>query len=231
MNKTAIVLGATGLVGKAVVERLLSDDWREVRTLARGPLGIRHDRLKQTVIDWERLERYGGEFEGTDAVFCCLGTTIKQAGSRESFERVDLEYPLKAAGLAREAGVTQFLAVSAMGASPHSRNFYSRTKGRMEEGLSRAGIPGLHLFRPSLLLGERDEFRPGERAAAWLMTKLEFLMAGRAAKYRAIKGVSVARAMVHIAAAGPMGIHIYPSDVIQALGKDFEEERGTGTGQ
>ncbi|AIQ10970.1 NAD(P)H-binding protein [Paenibacillus durus] len=230
MDKKAVVLGATGLVGKAVTEELLHGAWKEVRTLVRRPLDIRHDRLKQHVIDWEQLERYGGLFEGADAVFCCLGTTIKQAGSQKNFERVDLEYPMQAAKLAREAGAGQFLAVSSMGANPHSRNFYSRTKGRMEEGLSRAGFPGLHLFRPSLLLGEREEYRRGERIASWLMTKLEFLLAGKAAKYRAIKGEAVARAMVHIAAADPKGMHIYPNDVIQVLGRDFaadsEQVRG-----
>ncbi|QWU16672.1 Uncharacterized conserved protein YbjT, contains NAD(P)-binding and DUF2867 domains [Paenibacillus sophorae] len=230
MDKKAVVLGATGLVGKAVTEELLRGAWKEVRALVRRPLDIRHERLKQHVIDWKQLERYGGLFEGTDAVFCCLGTTIKQAGSQKNFERVDLEYPVQAAELAREAGVSQFLAVSSMGANPHSRNFYSRTKGRMEEGLSRAGFPGLHLFRPSLLLGEREEYRRGERIAAMLMTKLEFLLAGKAAKYRAIKGEAVARAMVHIAAADPKGMHIYPNDVIQVLGRDFaadsEQVRG-----
>ncbi|MFD1774044.1 oxidoreductase [Paenibacillus rhizophilus] len=226
MNKTAMVLGATGLVGKAAVEQLLRENWKEVRVLVRRPLALRHDRLKQTVTDWERLERYGDLFEGTDAVFCCLGTTIKKAGSQKNFERVDLEYPLKAAELAQKAGVGQFLAVSSMGANPHSRNFYSRTKGRMEEGLSRSGFPGLHLFRPSLLLGEREESRPLERSAAWLMTKLDFVMVGRAAKYRAIKGETVSRAMVHIAAADPKGLHIYPNDVIGVLGKDFAAESG-----
>lgn len=224
MNKTAMVLGATGLVGKAVVEQLLRENWKEVRVLVRRPLALRHDRLKRTVADWERLERYGDLFEGADAVFCCLGTTIRKAGSQQNFERVDLEYPLTAAKLARKAGVRQFLAVSSMGANPHSRQFYSRTKGRMEEALGGLGFPGLHLFRPSLLLGEREEFRLLERSAAWLMTRLDGLMVGRAAKYRAIKGETVARAMVHIAAADPTGLHIYPNDVIQVLGKDFAAE-------
>ncbi|MBY9079968.1 NAD(P)H-binding protein [Paenibacillus sp. HN-1] len=218
MDRTAMVLGATGLVGREVTGELLRGGWREVRTLTRRPLDVENGRLSQHLIDWERLDEYGGLFEGVDALFCCLGTTIKQAGSQANFERVDLEYPLKAAKLAHRAGVKQLLVVSAMGANPRSRQFYSRTKGRMEEGLSQSGIPGVHLFRPSLLLGERDEFRRGERAAAFLMTRLEFLMVGRVAKYRAVKGSAVARAMVHIADASLPGIHVYPNDVIRALG-------------
>lgn len=218
MDKTAMVLGATGLVGRAVTEELLRRGCREVRTLTRKPLDLNDNRLRQHIIDWDRLEAYGDLFLGTDLLFCCLGTTIKKAGSRENFERVDLVYPLKAAELARKAGIRQLLAVSSMGASPGSSQFYTRTKGRMEEGLSRSGIPGIHLFRPSLLLGEREEFRLGERAAALLMTKLEFLLVGRAAKYRAVQGRTVARAMVHIASAAPQGVHIYENEVIHAIG-------------
>lgn len=218
MGGTAMVIGATGLVGREVTNELLRSGWKEVRLLTRRLLDIENGRLSQHLVDWERLEKYGELFHGVDALFCCLGTTIKTAGSQANFERVDLEYPLKAAELAHRAGVKQLLVVSAMGANSRSRQFYSRTKGRMEEGVSRSGIPGVHLFRPSLLLGERDEFRRGERAAAFLMTRLEFLMVGRAAKYRAVKGSTVARAMVHIAEASPPGIHVYPNDVIQALG-------------
>lgn len=106
-----------------------------------------------------------------------------------------------------------------MGADAKSRNFYSRTKGRAEEALSKIGFQGLHLFRPSLLLGHREEFRLGERVAARLMKALEFVMVGKAAKYRAIPGVTVARAMVNIASADTHGLHIYTNEVIHVIGK------------
>lgn len=161
MTRIALVLGATGLVGSALTRDLLGGNWDEVRVLVRRPLALEHPKLRQIQVDWDRLEQYSEQFAGVYAVFCCLGTTIKQAGSQEQFERVDLEYPLAAAALAKEHNVKQFLAVSSMGASAKSRTFYSRIKGRTEEGLIAAGFHGLHLFRPSLLLGDRAEFRLG----------------------------------------------------------------------
>ncbi|OMD23209.1 oxidoreductase [Paenibacillus odorifer] len=220
MLRIALVLGATGLVGKAVTEELLNrEGWGEVRVLVRTPLALEHPKLKQIVVDWESLAEYSDSFEGVHSIFCCLGTTIKKAGSQEQFERVDLDYPLAAAAIARDNGVKQFLVVSSMGADAKSRNFYSRTKGRAEEALSKIGFQGLHLFRPSLLLGHRKEFRLGERVAARLMKALEFVMVGKAAKYRAIPGVTVARAMVNIASADTHGLHIYTNEVIHVIGK------------
>ncbi|MEC0133742.1 MULTISPECIES: oxidoreductase [Paenibacillus] len=220
MLRIALVLGATGLVGKAVTEELLNrEGWGEVRVLVRTPLALEHPKLKQIVVDWENLAEYSDSFEGVHSIFCCLGTTIKKAGSQEQFERVDLDYPLAAATIARDHGVKQFLVVSSMGADAKSRNFYSRTKGRAEEALSKIGFQGLHLFRPSLLLGHREEFRLGERVAARLMKALEFVMVGKAAKYRAIPGVTVARAMVNIASADTHGLHIYTNEVIHVIGK------------
>ncbi|MGN7764672.1 NAD(P)H-binding protein [Paenibacillus sp. 22594] len=219
MTRIAVVLGATGLVGRALTEDLLNGGWEEVRVLVRHPLKLQHPGLKQVIIDWEQLVEYKELFAGASAVFCCLGTTIKKAGSQEQFERVDLEYPLAAAALAKASGVKQFLAVSSMGASAKSRNFYSRTKGKVEEGLIAAGFQGLHLFRPSLLLGEREESRPGERAAAAVMKALDFAMVGKAAKYRAIPAAKVARAMMNIALADTHGVHVYTNEVIHVIGK------------
>jgi uncharacterized protein YbjT (DUF2867 family) len=220
VTRIALVLGATGLVGRALTEDLLSEGkWDEVRVLVRRPLALTHPKLRQIQVDWDRLEQYSGQFSGVYAVFCCLGTTIKQAGSQKQFERVDLEYPLAAAALARAQNVKQFLAVSSMGASTKSRSFYSRTKGRTEEGLIAAGFHGLHLFRPSLLLGDREEFRMGERVAAVLMKGLDFAMVGQAAKYRAIPAARVARAMMNIALADTGGVHIYTNEVIHVIGK------------
>jgi len=221
MARIAMVLGATGLVGKEVVKGLLQgESWDEVRVLVRRPLNLEHPKLKQSVIDWEQLEQHGSLFSGVTAVFCCLGTTIKKAGSQANFARVDLDYPLQAAAMATEKEVKQFLTVSSIGANPGSRAFYSRTKGRMEEGLKTLDFQGLHIFRPSLLLGDRAEFRLGERVAAKLMKGLDFLMVGKGAKYRAIQARTVAKAMINIALAGTRGMHIYSNEVIHVLGKE-----------
>ncbi|AIQ44859.1 nucleoside-diphosphate sugar epimerase [Paenibacillus sp. FSL R7-0273] len=218
MTRIALVLGATGLVGEAVTRELLAGDWDEVRVLVRRPLALKDSRLKQIVVDWEQLGQHKEQFARVYAVFCCLGTTIKKAGSREKFERVDLQYPLEAAALAKSSGVKQFLVVSSMGANAKSGNFYIRTKGRAEDGLAAAGFRGLHIFRPSLLLGERAEFRLGERAAAVLMKVFDFAMTGKLARYRAIPGAKVAKAMVNIALADTGGTHIYTNEVIHVIG-------------
>ncbi|OAB45417.1 oxidoreductase [Paenibacillus glacialis] len=219
MGFQAMVLGATGLVGGFVVKELLNRaDYDVVKVLVRRPLGIQHPKLKEILVDWDTLDQHQELFEDVLDVFCCLGTTIKKAGSQEQFRKVDFEYPLVAAQLAHKAGVRQFLCISAMGADPSSRLFYNRTKGEVENAISREGIPAVHLFRPSLLLGDRKEKRLGEGISARLMTTLDFLFRGKAAKYRAIPAEVVAHAMVSIALAGPLGVHIYPNDVIHAVG-------------
>jgi len=219
MGFQAIVLGATGLVGGFVVNELLNRvEYDVVKVLVRRPLGIQHPKLKEIIIDWNRLDQHKELFEDVLDVFCCLGTTIKKAGSQEKFREVDFDYPLVAARLAHAAGVRQFLLVSAMGADPMSKLFYNRVKGEVEDAISSVGLPAVHLFRPSLILGERDNKRMAEAISAKLMTSLDFLFRGKAARYRAIPAEVVARAMVSIALMGPTGVHIYPNDVIYAVG-------------
>ncbi|OAB36814.1 nucleoside-diphosphate sugar epimerase [Paenibacillus macquariensis subsp. defensor] len=219
MGFQAIVLGATGLVGGFVVNELLNRaEYDVVKVLVRRPLGIQHPKLKEILVDWDTLDQHQELFEDVLDVFCCLGTTIKKAGSQEQFRKVDFEYPLVAAQLAHAAGVRQFLMVSAMGADPMSKMFYNRIKGDVEDAVSKVGLPAVHLFRPSLILGERDNKRMAEAISAKLMTSLDFLFRGKAAKYRAIPAEVVASAMVSIALMGPTGVHIYPNDVIYAVG-------------
>lgn len=219
MEFHAIVLGATGLVGGLVVKELLNrEEYDEVKVLVRRPLEIEHSKLTQIVLNWDELDQHADAFVQVRDVFCCLGTTIKKAGSQESFRQVDFEYPVLAAKLAHQAGVRQFLSVSSMGADSSSRIFYSRTKGELEEALTELKLPSVHLFRPSLLLGVRGEKRFGERVGAWFMSNFDFLFRGKALKYRAIPAETVAHAMVNIAVAGTPGVHIYPNDVIRVLG-------------
>ncbi|MWV45753.1 NAD(P)H-binding protein [Paenibacillus sp. HJL G12] len=219
MGLQALVLGATGLVGGEVVQELLrSEAYSLVRVLSRRPLGFQHPKLQETIIDLEQLEEHAEHFSGMRDVFCCLGTTIRKAGSQVKFRKVDLEYPLRAAKVSKQQGVKQFLAVSAMGADPTSRIFYNRVKGEAEQVVSSVGLHGVHWFRPSLLIGDRKEFRFGESAGALVMKGLDPLMRGRASKYRAMPAATLARAMVSIALTGTAGTHAYPNDVIHVLG-------------
>lgn len=217
---TSLVMGATGLVGRQVTEQLLNCEFiDEVRLLVRRPIDITHPKLSVIQIDWDQLNQYGDAFIGVDSVFSCLGTTIRKAGSQQQFRKVDLDYVVAGAKLAKQAQVRQFLAISSVGADPKSKAFYSRVKGEMEEELCRLQFPGLHLFRPSLLLGERDERRFLEGVGSVLMTKLDFAFRGRLAQYRAVPAWKVAKAMVNISATHTRGNHIYPNEVIHVLGE------------
>ncbi|GAB6928585.1 oxidoreductase [Paenibacillus sp. JCM 10914] len=221
MGVVALVVGATGLVGNLVVEELLKrDELDEVRILVRRQPEVTHPRLKAIIVDWDRLESYREAFFGVHMVYNCLGTTIKKAGSQQAFRKVDVEYVLKAAELAKQAGVQQFVAVSSVGANPKVRNFYLRTKGEMEERLAGMRFKGVHLFRPSLLLGDRPDRRFGEWAASVLMTSLDFAFRSpKLAPYRAIPARNVARAMVHIGMTNLPGHHVYTNEIIQVLGE------------
>jgi uncharacterized protein YbjT (DUF2867 family) len=216
-ERTAILLGATGLVGGHCLELLLEDDaYGRVIAPGRRKTGREHAKLEEHVIDFERLEEYSHLFRGDD-LFCCLGTTIKKAGSQDDFRRIDFTYVKEAARMASENGAGQFLLVSALGAAARSRVFYNRTKGETEEAVSKFPFRGVQIFRPSLLLGERAEFRPGELVAESVMKLFSFLLVGPFRKYRAIHARDVARAMLKVALEEPAGVNIFESDRIQAI--------------
>jgi uncharacterized protein YbjT (DUF2867 family) len=218
--RTALVLGATGLIGGHLVRLLAAQpEYGRVVALVRRPTGLRHPKLAERIVDYERLAEARDAF-AVDDLFCCLGTTIKKAGSQDAFRRVDYDYPMAAARLAKEAGVKRFLLVSSMGADPRATVFYSRVKGELERDLAALGLPALLIFRPSLLLGERQEVRVGESIAAALMRALDpFLKVGPLARVRAIEGRTVARAMVRAALQGPAGVQVYLNDAIQRMGE------------
>jgi uncharacterized protein YbjT (DUF2867 family) len=168
------------------------------------------------VTDFDSLG--SGPFPAADVVFCALGTTIGKAGSEEAFRKVDLEAVLALARAASGAGARQFLVVSSLGADPKSKAFYSRVKGEMERRLRGIAFEGTQVFRPSLLLGARVEFRLGERLAASVAAPVGFLLAGPLAKYRPIEAETVAAAMLRVARGAPAGFNVYESDEIRRLG-------------
>jgi uncharacterized protein YbjT (DUF2867 family) len=216
--RTALIVGATGLVGKACLYELLeSGAYTRVTAVVRRPLPMKHHHLEQVVVDFDKLAEHAEELKGDD-VFCCLGTTIKTAGSQEQFRRVDLLYPVETARIALQNGAQQFLVVSAMGADAASGIFYNRVKGEMEAAVSALGYPAVHIFRPSLLLGDRKDFRLGEQVGKWVMMLIGFLFIGPLKKYKAIHGGSVAKAMVSVALKDQKGTRIYKSDEIARIG-------------
>jgi uncharacterized protein YbjT (DUF2867 family) len=220
-GRTAILLGATGLVGGHCLELLLEDDtYHCVISLGRRRTAKEHPKLLQHEVDLDRLQDYSHLFVGDD-LYCCLGTTIKKAGSQEAFTRVDFTYVTEAARIASEKGTKQFLLVSALGASSSSRIFYNRTKGAAEESIARLPFQGVQIFRPSLLLGERTEFRAGERVAEKVMKVFSFLLVGAFRKYRAVYARTVAEAMVKVAKQQKTGVNIFESDrIVEITGVD-----------
>ncbi len=216
--KTALVVGATGLIGHQLVNQLLQSElYSEVRVLVRKSLEKQHPKLVEVLYDFNQSD--ASVVQGDD-VFCCLGTTMKKAGSKGAFTRVDHDYPLQIARAAKQNGATQFLIVTAMGANPKSSFFYNRVKGNVEEDLKKLGFAALHIFRPSLLLGSRDEKRLGEKIGESLMGVFDPLMLGPLKKYRAIDSAKVANAMM-VAAQDPLleqvlqGVFVHESDQMQ----------------
>ncbi|MFT2010044.1 oxidoreductase [Pontibacter sp. 13R65] len=217
-TRTALIAGASGLVGGHCLQLLLhSDRYDQVISIGRRDVPIIHPKLDQKVIDFDQLQKYKTDLAADD-VYCCLGTTIKQAGSKEAFQKVDQHYVVQLAELAFAKGASQFLVVSAMGADAKSMFFYNRVKGNMEQAVTNIGYESVHIFRPSLLLGDREVQRTGEEIASKVMRPLSSLLIGPLEKYKPIQGETVAKAMLHVAAFDKKGTHIYPSDDIEDLG-------------
>lgn len=215
-DRTALVLGATGLIGRHVVALLLADPaWSRVRVLARRPLPFAAEKLDLTVVDFERLNDHA-ELFAVDDIFCCLGTTMKQAGSREAFRRVDLDYPTDAARFGHVAGAKQFLLVSSLGANASSMFFYNRVKGELEQKIRSVGYDSLSVFQPSLLLGERENPRAMERFADAALRLVSWMLVGPLADAKPIEGEEVARAMVAVARRQPAGQHVLTTKAIRA---------------
>jgi uncharacterized protein YbjT (DUF2867 family) len=232
---TSLLVGATGLVGLALLKQLITDPLvRSVTVLTRRPIEVtglgRTSELSRLNIIVASLDELDQALEqvSADVVFCTLGTTIKIAKTQEAFRKVDYEYPLALARFAERTNASLFSVVTAMGASSSSSVFYSRVKGELQDALAGLSIPHVHVFQPSLLLGERASARLGESIGAWAAKGLRFAMVGPLRKYRPIKGEDVACAMIVAAnevirkkaerkeyAAAAM--HYYPSDKIADL--------------
>lgn len=216
---TAWIAGASGLVGAELLQQLLAaPEYDQVVALGRRPLDLAHPKLQALTADFAALDKATGDRRCDDA-FCCLGTTIRAAGSREAFRAVDHAAVLAFAWAAQRAGAKRFFVVTALGADPESRVFYNRVKGETEAALEVLDFSTLAIFRPSLLLGRRARTRLGERLLGVLLWVAEPMLAGRLRKYRAIEAVVVARAMIRCSfGRAGQGTLILPSDEIQDMG-------------
>lgn len=211
MSKIALLAGSTGLIGNQLLELLLADShYSKIIALSRKPLSIANSKLENIVLEVEQLENHS-QLKADD-VFCCLGTTMKQAGSQAAFRKVDFDYPLQLAKIQKANGAQQFLLVSALGANKNSGIFYNKVKGEVEEAITSVGFKALHIFRPSLLLGSRKDHRSGEEAAKVFYKIFGFLIPK---KYQGLESIKVARAMQALAKQEHTGVSVYESNALQ----------------
>jgi uncharacterized protein YbjT (DUF2867 family) len=218
MSKTALVFGSTGLIGSYLVQWLRkSDSYGKIIIFQRKAAATLDQKTQYVQLDFEKLNDYSHLMKGDD-VFCCLGTTMHKARSKPAFRKVDYEYPLQIAGIAKGNSVNGFFLVSSIGADVKSSNFYLHTKGETEQDIQKLGFLRLGIFRPSLLLGNRNEGRLGERFAQGLYPLFHWLLQGNLKKYRAIPASDVAKAMVYVAVHG-YEANIVLSDKISEIAK------------
>ena len=218
MGKTALILGATGLTGKLLLNRLLADEaYSKVKVFSRRALGLEHPKLEVYIGDLLKLDIFESDFVG-DVVFCCIGTTANKTKDKGIYKQIDFGIPVSAATLSKKNGINSFLVISALGANAESRVFYNKTKGEMEEAVLNQHIPNTYILRPSLIKGFREETRMGESIGGLLASVASVFLVGKYKKYRAIKAESIASAMHHLVELKPK-IQIIESDKIEELGR------------
>ncbi len=217
-SRTALIFGATGLVGNLLLEELTSSGlYKEIRIFVRSTSGLSEPKVREVITDFDDLSSVAGMIKGDD-LFICTGTTIRKAGSVQNMEKIDRDLPLSIASIAHGNGIKSIAVVSSIGASARSKNYYLRIKGEMEEALLALGHPKVIITRPSMLLGERNERRAGEAAGKVVMKIFNPLLTGKMLKYRAIHGRDVARAMIWLTLNSTESV-IAESDELQRLSK------------
>lgn len=212
--RKALIVGSTGLVGSHLLRDLFNDaTYSEITALVRRtPLLKNHRKLKEVITDFSNIDKTLSTITAND-VFCCLGTTIKKAGSQVAFRKVDYSLVVDVAKVMRKQGAEQFVVISAMGANSSSKVFYNRIKGDMEEALKGLGYPCLKIIRPSLLVGKREEFRLGEKIGIIMSPLWKRMLVGSLKKYRPVEAEAVARFMVKVAQEeSATGVHVYEND-------------------
>jgi uncharacterized protein YbjT (DUF2867 family) len=218
-DKTAIILGATGLTGGILLQFLLLDDrYTSIKVFTRKPLGINHPKLVEFKCDLLKLTEQEEHFIA-DELFCCIGTTKAKTPNQETYKAIDYGIPVAAALLCNKNNISSFLVVSAMGADPKSSIFYNRVKGEMEAAVLELGLPKTHILQPSLIGGDRNESRPGEYFFKQFMKVFNFAMVGPLRKYRTISPKSIAEALLCLAN-NPYAENRLTSDIIIKLAEN-----------
>ena len=212
----ATLIGATGLIGGYLLEELLKDDhFDTVRILIRSPVELAHPKLEKKLVDFNDSDSLLTALSNSDIVFCAVGTTQKKVkGDKAAYRKVDYDIPVNAAGFCKMAGCEKFILVSSVGANSKSNNFYLKLKGEVEDAVKAVGLKSAHIMRPSMLLGDRKEFRLGEKIGSPVMKAISFLLPS---KYKAIHGRKVAKAMFAASKKNEEGFFVYEYKEIKNL--------------
>ena len=211
---TAAIVGATGLIGSYLLEELLNDPYFDtVRILIRRSIDITNPKLEKKIVDFNDSDSVLVALSNSDVVFCAIGSTMKKVkGDKDAYRKIDFDIPVNLARFCKMTGCEKFILVSSAGADAKSSNFYQRLKGETDQSVKQAGPKMIHIMRPSLLLGERKEFRLGENIGKSVMTTLSFLIPE---KYKAIQGKDVAKVMVTLAKKKEEGFFIHENREIR----------------
>ncbi len=209
-EQTAVIIGASGLIGNHLVQQMLLDDhFDTVRVLVRKVLPIIHPKLQQEIVNFNDIDDYSNKFGKGNSIFCCIGTTQKKVkGDNEAYEKVDFDIALNAAKIGVENDFKKFLIVSSAGANSNSKNFYLRLKGKIENALKVIPFYSISIFRPGQLLGKRNEYRSGEQFIQGATKFISHFLIGSLQKYHSIKASDVAKAMIAESKNSKPGINI-----------------------
>lgn len=205
---TASLIGATGLIGNYLLEELLKDDhFNTVKILVRRPVEINHPKLEKKLVDFNDSDSLLIALSNSDVVFCSVGTTQKKVkGDKEAYRKVDHDIPVNAVRFCKMTGCEKFILVSSVGANSKSKNFYLKLKGEVEDAVKEAGLRSVHIMQPSILLGDRKEFRLREKIGKGLMKAFSFLIPS---KYKPVQGRDVAKAMIGAAKKNDEGFFVW----------------------
>jgi uncharacterized protein YbjT (DUF2867 family) len=216
--KIATVVGATGLIGGELLKLLLADPYFEtVRVIVRRPFAMDHSKLEKKLVDFADADSLLVALSNSDIVFCTIGTTQKKVkGDKEAYRKVDYDIPVNTARFCKMTGCKTFVLVSAVGANSNNNNFYLKLKGEVEDAVKATGIESVHIMRPSMLLGNRKEFRLGEKIVSPLMNIFSFLLPS---KYRPVQAKDVAKAMLAVSKQDRQGFFIHEYEQIKSLNR------------
>jgi uncharacterized protein YbjT (DUF2867 family) len=219
--KTATIIGATGMIGNYLLQELINDPYFEtIRLVVRRPFVKTNDKIEVKLVDFNDYESLKLAIDGSDILFCAIGTTQKNVkGDKELYRKVDFDIPVKTARICKETGCEKLIIVSAIGANSSSNNFYLKLKGEVEDALSQSGVKSIHILQPSFLLGERKEKRTGERIGQVVFNGVAFLLAGPFKKYKPVHGKDVALAMINASKTDNQGVSKYTYNDIKKMAR------------